>query len=72
MLVLGKFLIWSEVEREHLGDERAGLLHLPGVGRDTDQSVCLRVELFLQRDHHNIHCLALRLYVGRNLQQEIE
>ena len=35
---------------KNLGDERAGLLHLRGVGRDSNQGIGVRVEFFLQAE----------------------
>merc|ERR1719447_2020900 len=60
-------LIGAQVEGQHLGDECAGLLHLRGVGRDSNQSIGVRVEFFLQTDDHDVHLFPLRLAVGGHL-----
>merc|ERR1712200_230687 len=60
-------LVGAQVEGQHLGDERAGLLHLRGVGRDSNQGIGVRVEFFLQADDHDVHLVPLRLDVGGDL-----
>ena len=60
---LEMLLIWSEVQGENLGDESTSLLHLSGVGGDADEGICVRVELLLEGDDHNVHLLSLRLDV---------
>ena len=60
-------LIWSQVQCEDLGDEGTCLLHLGGVGGDSNQSIRVRVKLLLEGDDHNVHLLSLRLDIGSNL-----